>query len=772
MNKTKQMKKAFSIAVWLISAVVLAAAAGSVYGAEKPKVLQAYRTKSPPVIDGRLSEPAWAQAEKAVGFSNYNQPKVMAADQTIGRILFDDQNLYVGIECLESRMDLLKKDLKEMGKKFDYRMGEVVEVFVDGDALGKMDYNHFLVGANGALLGSFYDAMQIAPMPYRAAVSIAKDRFFAEFAIPLSMLHLGPQTKTTWGFNLNRARSVGRKTSGGPNDNLFSSWNNTHGAFNKPYMFGRLKIDLDTSGYWYDVRLIESPPDTLDKADVKIINRTGRAARLKVTLGFDSAPGKKKTYEKIVSLANGEAKIVTFAGPFPAWAAGAAVSVTLTDPATKKTVYYGATRSADVTPRGKGPVPEYSSKDVDNGYVLFAKDYNSIILRTYMPSLDQVNKPLEIRASPGEYEPCVLGVRTFKKLTGLKVDIAGDLVSSGGETISGDNVDLRIITETKYWMYMGEGQEFRWQPMLAESKLPAELAAGRTYIYWVTLKVPADAAPGEYAGRLQFRAAGAPAKNVPLHVTVWPIKLLTPPQMCWGYYYDVARMPDDRRTLEYQKKIFKNVAEHGTNNITIYGGIGPGGTLDKCDPRHLPFARTMNDALAAGAITRGIPVMTLGSTITTKAVAEARLKNNWPELLMYAYDEPGDDERIAVAKKGLTQIKKAHPEVKTVTAISEKGIKALGDLYDVWVVGGGLGSPVIAEGRDKGKLIWTYDCGNRVCDLPFSRYFAGIFSWKTQVKGNWLWGLVDLQFQHRMKRPLVEALKNNFQAVWRLYREN
>jgi hypothetical protein len=153
-------------------------------------------------------------------------------------------------------------------------------------------------------------------------------------------------------------------------------------------------------------------------------------------------------------------------------------------------------------------------------------------------------------------------------------------------------------------------------------------------------------------------------------------------------------------------------------------------------------------------------------------VAEARLKNNWPELLMYAYDEPGDDERIAVAKKGLTQIKKAHPEVKTVTAISEKGIKALGDLYDVWVVGGGLGSPVIAEGRDKGKLIWTYDCGNRVCDLPFSRYFAGIFSWKTQVKGNWLWGLVDLQFQHRMKRPLVEALKNNFQAVWRLYREN
>ena len=759
-KKTKRMKKS-------------SAAAGPVHADEEPKVLRAHRTETPPTIDGRLSEPAWARAEKAVGFSNYNQPKTATADQTIGRVLFDDENLYVGIECLESRMDLLKKDLAAMGKEFDYRMGEVVEVFVDPDALGKPDYSQFLVGANGATMGSFYDAMQIAPMPYRAAVSFAEDRFFAEFAIPLSMLHLGPKTGTTWGFNLNRARIVERETSGGPNDNRFSSWSNTRGAFNNPHMFGRLKIDLDTSSYWYDVRLLEGPPDNLHKADVKITNQTGRAVRLKVTLGFDSAPGKKKTYEKVLSLGKGAATVVTFARPFPPWAVGAAVSVTLIDTATGKTVYYGATRSADVTPPHRGPVPQYPQSDVAAGYVLFAKDYNSIILRTYMPSLDEINKPTEICASPGEYEPCVLGVRTFRKLTGVKVDLAGDLVSTGGRTISGQNVDLRIISETKYWRDKGEGQEYRWQPMLAESDLPGELSAGRTYTYWVTVKVPSDAAAGNYTGLLRFSAAGAPAKNVPLHVTVWPIKLLTPPQMCWGYYYDVARMPDDLRTLEYQRKIFKNAAEYGTNNITIYGGIGPGGTLDKCGPRHLPFAATMNDALAAGAMTRGIPVMTLSSTITTKAVAEAREKYNWPELLMYAYDEPGDDERIAVAKKGLTAIKKAHPELKTVTAISEKGLKALGDLYDVWVVGAAsIGKPVVVEGRDKGKLIWMYDCGNRVCDLPFNRYFAGIFSWKTRVKGNWLWGLVDIQFDHRMKRPMVVVLKNDYEALWRLYRED
>jgi len=768
-----KMEKVYRRAVWLMSAVILSAAAGSAGADEVPKVLRARRTETPPTIDGRLSEPAWNTAEKAIGFSNYNQPKVMTTDQTIGRVLFDDENLYVGIECPESRMDLLKKDLEAMGKAFDYQMGEVVEVFVDPDNLGRQDYSQFMVGANGAVTGSFYDAMQIAPMPYRAAVSLAKDRFFAEVVIPLSMLHLGPGTKTTWGFNLNRARNMQRETLRGPNDNRFSSWNNTRGAFNKPHMFGRLKIDLDTSRYWYDVQLLESPPDTLDKANVKITNQTGRAARVKATLGFDSTSWKTKAFEKIVALDKGAAEVVAFAGPFPAWTAGAAVSVTLTDADTNKSVYYGATRSMDVTPRHRGDVPKYPKTDTAAGYVQFAKDYNSIILRTYMPSSDETNMPLQICASGGEYEPCVLGIRTFRKLTGVKVDLAGDLVCGDGRTISCENVDLRIITETKYWTDKGAGQEFRWQPMLAESNLPAELAAGRTYTYWITVKVPPDCPAGKYTALLQFSAAGAAVKNIPLHVTVWPIKLLTPPQMCWGYYYDVARLPDDRRTLEYQKKIFKNVAEYGTNNMTIYGGIGPGGRLDKCSPRHLPFAQTMNDALAAGAITPGIPVMTLSSAITTKAVADAREKNNWPELLMYAYDEPDNEERIAVARKGLVEIKRAHPEIKTVTAISERGLKALGHLYDVWVVGAGsIGSPIIAEGRSKGKLIWMYDCGNRVCDLPFNRYFAGIFSWKTHVKGNWLWGLVDVQFEHRMKRPMIEVLKGNYEALWRLYRES
>jgi len=764
------MSKWWRNAGWMVSVFALAAATSGLGAAEEARVLQASRTNTPPVIDGRLDEPDWAKGEKAVDFSTFNQAKNMAKDQTTGRVLFDDENIYVGLECLESRMDLLKKDLEGMGPAFDYNKGEVIEVFLNADP-GGIDYIHFLIGTNAGRVSSIPGVMGIAQLPYKAAVSLGKDRFFVEVAIPLSILHLGPQTKPTWGFNLNRARSMRLEELGGLNAR-YSSWNNTLGAFNRPQYFGRLKIDLDTRRYWYDVAIVKGPPDTLAKTEVKVVNRTGQPAKLKATLGFTSGD-REKTWDKAVSLNKGEEKVVTFEGPFPNWTREAVLSLTLSDAGTKRTLYYGGTRSVDVTPRHKGPIPNYSQEDVADGYVLFTKDYTTRAVRTYMPSAAEVNRPAEICASGGEYEPCVLGIRTFRKLTGVRMHMEGDLASGDGDKIGTGNIDLRIITETKYWTPQGRGQEFRWQPRRAESKLPDELAAGQTYFYWITLKVPKDAPAGRYSGRLVFSTNGIRPRKVPLNVTIWPIKLQQPTDMCWGYYYDIARLPAYARNLAYQKKIFENLAEYGQNNTTIYGGVSReegNWRIEKCNDPYLPLLQTMNDALTAGAITRGIPVMTLGTTITTKVVNEAAAKYDWPPLLQYAYDEPGSDERIAIAKKGLAQIKKANPDVKLVTAISEHGLKALGDFYDVWVVGSGsLAAPVVAKGRAKGKLIWTYDCGKHTCNFQFNRYFTGLYSWKTKVKGNWQWALIDLPGAHRTGRPLNEVYHRNREKLWELF---
>ena len=762
------MKQRLRGPAWLTCGLVLAVAAAALHGADGPKILNARRTKAALVIDGKLDESAWADAEKAVGFSNSNQPGALSKDQTIGRVLFDDENIYIGIECLESRMDLLKKDLEGMGDGFEHKRGEVIEISLSPHP-GGYDYARFLVGANAARLGSFYNVMQMGPMPYEAAVSLGEGRFFVEVAIPLSILHLRGGTKETWGFNLSRKRAIERQASGRSNDGYISSWHNTGRRSKRPGASGRLRIELDSSAYWYDVDLLKSPMETLGASEVRIINRTGKPAELEAVLDLVAAD-RKKTRRASVSLDAGEEKVVRFAGLFEDWTRRAVLSLRLLDARTKKMLYCGRTRAVDVTPAHEGAVPRYDERAVADGYLLFTKDYSYRILRTYLPSAREVNAPLEIRASPGEYEPCVLGVRTMRLLAGARLEVKGDLVSAEGARISADNIDLGIITETKFWTRESRGQEFRWQPMLIGPELPEELDADRTYTYWITLKVPEAAEAGRYTGQLVFRAAGAPSRTVELKVIIWPIKLLTPPGMCWGYYYDVGRLPKYARTLAYQKLLLKNMAEHGMNNTTIYGGITRSGRLDQHEDPHLPFRRTMEDALAVGAITREIPVMTMGSPVIARRVQAARLKYNWPELLYYAFDEPNSAERIAKARKGLTRIKKAHPSVKTVTAISSRALEALGDLYDVWVVGSGsLGAPVVGEGRSKGKLIWTYDCDNYVTNLPFNRHFAGLFSWKTKVAGNWQWALCDIQTQHRSGRFMPRVFGRSRDELWRLF---
>src|SRR5688572_9943653 len=56
------------------------------------------RTLGPMVIDGRLDEPAWQKAA-AVSAFHFNWWKEGPKEQTVAKLLWDDENLYVGFYC-------------------------------------------------------------------------------------------------------------------------------------------------------------------------------------------------------------------------------------------------------------------------------------------------------------------------------------------------------------------------------------------------------------------------------------------------------------------------------------------------------------------------------------------------------------------------------------------------------------------------------------------------------------------------------------------------
>jgi hypothetical protein len=62
-----------------------------------------YRTPAPLTIDAKLDEPGWRQAPSAGDF-HFNWWKEGAKEQTVAKLLWDDENLYVGYYCRDKNI--------------------------------------------------------------------------------------------------------------------------------------------------------------------------------------------------------------------------------------------------------------------------------------------------------------------------------------------------------------------------------------------------------------------------------------------------------------------------------------------------------------------------------------------------------------------------------------------------------------------------------------------------------------------------------------------
>ena len=68
-------------------------------------------------------------------------------------------------------------------------------------------------------------------------------------------------------------------------------------------------------------------------------------------------------------------------------------------------------------------------------------------------------------------------------------------------------------------------------PLTASSGASLSIPPGRNVPVWVDVRVPPGTAPGLYRSTLRLTIAGAPANEVPLELTVWPIALPAVPEI-------------------------------------------------------------------------------------------------------------------------------------------------------------------------------------------------------------------------------------------------
>ena len=170
--------------------------------------IRALYTDEEILIDGSLEEPVWDRAEVSTGFIQQEpRPGNPASEKTEVRILFDDNNLYIGVICLDSggRRGVIVNDL---ARDFDEREDDVFEVVID---TFNDNQNGFFFATNPG--GAKFDAQvtndgssfnQDWDTIWHVQSRITDEGWQTEISIPFKSLRFTSQQRQEWGINFMR----------------------------------------------------------------------------------------------------------------------------------------------------------------------------------------------------------------------------------------------------------------------------------------------------------------------------------------------------------------------------------------------------------------------------------------------------------------------------------------------------------------------------------------------------------------------------------------
>lgn len=210
-----------------------------------------YRASSPVTIDAKLDEPAWRDAPRAGNF-HFNWHTSGDKEQTIVRMLWDDENLYVGYHVQDKHISAY-----ETRRHGPVSKDDCVELFLAPNPNKVTNYYTFEINAIGTMLNRNRADWWTGPptwepegVRYRTTFqgqpkkdeSPEDTHWIVEVAIPLKNFardaaHMPPQDGDLWRLNLNRL--------GGRTNPQFSSWSlipTEKPAFHTPSAFGPVRF--------------------------------------------------------------------------------------------------------------------------------------------------------------------------------------------------------------------------------------------------------------------------------------------------------------------------------------------------------------------------------------------------------------------------------------------------------------------------------------------------------------------------------------------------
>jgi hypothetical protein len=153
-------------------------------------LLKAFKSEKSPVIDGRLNESVW---DSAISFSGFKMvaptPGAVPSEKTEVRIIYDKNDLYIGIRCFDREPRKISANTMEHDKA-DERTGDQVSILLD-PFQDKRNAYIFIVNPKGARSEGFASGQQYSlgwDGIWEAKCRIDQEGWTAEIRIPFKTI--------------------------------------------------------------------------------------------------------------------------------------------------------------------------------------------------------------------------------------------------------------------------------------------------------------------------------------------------------------------------------------------------------------------------------------------------------------------------------------------------------------------------------------------------------------------------------------------------------
>ncbi len=162
----------------------------------RKRTLEAVRSPQPPQIDGVLDDSIWQQAPRIEHFTDHRTLRLESLE-TVGRLGWDDENLYVAFECMDPNPTQIATFLPGPDR---HALCDSVEVLFAARP-GSREFRHWIVDSKGTVFDAARQRQPDGTVRYstqwngraRVAVRRSADRWTVEMALPAADLGMGPK---------------------------------------------------------------------------------------------------------------------------------------------------------------------------------------------------------------------------------------------------------------------------------------------------------------------------------------------------------------------------------------------------------------------------------------------------------------------------------------------------------------------------------------------------------------------------------------------------